>query len=75
MASGQLKFSQKLGYASGIVSESVLYNMFYTYFIIFLTDVAFLNPALAGTISLISVLWDGVTDPLIGHYADRKEGR
>ncbi len=70
-----LKFSQKLGYASGIVSESVLYNMFYTYFIIFLTDVAFLNPALAGTISLISVLWDGITDPLIGHYADRKEGR
>lgn len=75
MSSGNLKFSQKLGYASGIVSESVLYNMFYTYFIIFLTDVARINPALAGTISLISVLWDGITDPLIGHYADKKEGR
>ncbi|MDC7232185.1 MAG: MFS transporter [Spirochaetales bacterium] len=75
MGSDKLKFSQKLGYASGIVSESVLYNMFYTYFIIFLTDVALVNPALAGTISLISVLWDGITDPLIGHYADRKEGR
>jgi glycoside/pentoside/hexuronide:cation symporter, GPH family len=75
MASGNLKFSQKLGYASGIVSESVLYNMFYTYFIFFLTDVARINPALAGTISLISVLWDGVTDPLIGHYVDKKEGR
>lgn len=75
MASGNLRFSQKLGYASGIVSESVLYNMFYTYFIIFLTDVARINPALAGTISLISVLWDGITDPLIGHYADKKEGR
>lgn len=75
MPSGNLKFSQKLGYASGIVSESVLYNMFYTYFIIFLTDVALVNPALAGTISLISVLWDGITDPLIGHFADKKEGR
>ena len=75
MASHRLNATQKLGYASGIVSESVLYNMFYTYFIIFLTDVALINPALAGTISLISVLWDGVTDPLIGHYADKKEGR
>jgi len=75
MTQSSLSFSKKLGYASGIVSESVLYNMFYTYFIIFLTDVALVNPALAGTISLISVLWDGITDPLIGHYADRKAGR
>jgi len=75
METGKLAFRQKLGYASGIVSESVLYNMFYTYFIIFLTDVALVNPAAAGTISLISVLWNGVLDPVIGHAADRKEGR
>jgi len=75
MTQSRLSFPRKLGYASGIVSESVLYNMFYTYFIFFLTDVALVNPALAGTISLISVLWDGITDPLIGHFADRKQGR
>lgn len=75
MSSEKLPFRRKLAYASGIVSESVLYNMFYTYFIIFLTDVAFINPALAGSISLISVLWDGFTDPMIGYYADKKEGR
>jgi len=75
MTQSSLNFKRELGYASGIVAESVLYNMFYTYFIIFLTDVALVNPALAGTISLISVLWDGITDPLIGHFADRKSGR
>lgn len=63
---------RKLGYASGIVSESVLYNMFYTYFLIFLTDVAGINPVIAGTISMISIFVDGITDPMIGHYADKK---
>ena len=61
-----------LGYASGIVSESVLYNMFYTYFLIFLTDVAGIVPAIAGTISMISIIVDGITDPIIGHMADKK---
>ena len=59
------------GYASGIVAESVLYNMFYTYFVVFLTDVAFVKPLLAGIISFVSILWDGVTDPFIGHISDK----
>ncbi len=63
---------RRLGYASGIISESVLYNMFYTYFLIFLTDIIGINPAIAGTISMISITVDGITDPLIGHMADKK---
>ena len=62
---------RKLGYASGIVSESVLYNMFYTYFLVFLTDIVGINPALAGTISMVSIIWDGITDPFIGHVTDK----
>ena len=60
-----------MGYASGIVSESVLYNMFYTYFVVFLTDVAHVKPLLAGIIGFVSILWDGVTDPFIGHISDK----
>lgn len=60
------------GYASGIISESLLYNMYFTYYLVFLTDVAKLEPFLAGTVSLISVIWDAVTDPLIGMQADRR---
>ena len=62
---------RKLGYESGIGSESIVYNMFYVYFILFLTTVAGINPVLAGTISLISVLVDAVTDPLIGWICDK----
>ncbi|MBE6827933.1 MAG: MFS transporter, partial [Ruminococcaceae bacterium] len=33
--------------------------------------VGFENKILASTIALISVLWDAVTDPIIGYYADK----
>ena len=63
---------KRLGYCLGITTESILYNMFYTYYLIFLTDVVKLNPALAGTVNLISVAWDAITDPIVGKYADRE---
>lgn len=62
---------KKFGYATGITTESVLYNMYYTYYLVFLTDVAHMSAGLAGTVSLISVIWDAVTDPIIGHFADK----
>lgn len=62
---------KKLGYCSGIVTESLLYNMFYTYYLVFLTDVIHMKPVLAGTVSFISIFWDAVTDPIIGSFADR----
>lgn len=63
--------ARTLGYASGIITESLIYNMFFTYYLVFLTDVVKLNPLLAGTVSLISVIWDAVADPIIGYLADR----
>lgn len=63
--------ARRLGYASGITTESVVYNAFYIYFVIFLTNVVGMNPALAGTVSLISVCVDAVTDPLIGWICDK----
>lgn len=72
MHKSQLTRTKKLGYCSGISAESILYNMYYTYYLVFLTDVAHMSPSLAGTVSLISVIWDAVTDPIIGHFADKK---
>jgi GPH family glycoside/pentoside/hexuronide:cation symporter len=31
-----------------------------------------MNPAIAGTVGMISIIVDGITDPMIGHLADRK---
>ncbi len=70
---GTLTKRRKIGYASGIISESVLYNMFYTYFLFFLTDIAGISPVIAGTVSMISIIADGITDPMIGFIADSKK--
>lgn len=71
METKPFKGARRLGYCSGIITESLVYNMFYTYYLVFLTEVAGLQPLLGSTVSLISVLWDAVTDPIIGYYADK----
>ena len=67
----QLTPLRKLGYEAGLGAESIVYNMFYVFFMLFLTTIVGVNPALAGTISLISVCVDAITDPIIGWICDR----
>lgn len=61
---------RKLGYEAGITTESIVYNCFYIYFVIFLMNVVGLNPVMAGTVSLISVCVDAITDPILGWIVD-----
>ena len=62
---------KKLGYAFGIFSDSLYYNMFYTYYLTFLIEIVGIEPRYSSIIIFISILWDAVTDPLIGNYTDR----
>lgn len=63
-------FAVKFGYAFGTFGESIAYNLFYIYFLIFLTAVVGLDPAVAGIISFVAILWDGISDPVIGYLSD-----
>lgn len=59
-----------LGYGLGDVfggGSTTTINMFYLFF---LTSVAGISPALAGTAILISKIWDAVTDPVMGLITD-----
>lgn len=67
----KLAFGTKLGYGIGSIGEGLAYNAFYVYFIYFLTDFVGIAPGVAGTISLFAIIWDAVTDPLIGYFSDR----
>ena len=62
---------KKLGYAFGIFTESLVYNMFYTYYLTFLNEIVGIKPKFSAIIIFISIAWDAVTDPLIGSYTDR----
>lgn len=62
-------------YSIGSIGEGTGYNIFICFFIYFLTTVAGVPPAAAGTISLIGMLWDAVTDPIIGFFSDKSTNR
>ena len=59
-----------LGYGVAGIGNAIPAGLFYVYFIFFLTTVAGINPAIAGSISLIAVLWDAINDPMIGFLTD-----
>lgn len=67
----KLTKKKKTGYAFGIFTESLLYNMFYTYYLTFLIEIVGIKPAFSSIIIFISIAWDAVTDPMIGNYTDR----
>lgn len=62
---------KKLGYAFGIFTESLYYNMFYTYYLTFLNEIVGIQPRWSAIIIFISIMWDAVTDPIIGNYTDK----
>lgn len=74
----KLSMRTKIEYGFGEYVYTFSIMVFMTYFVFFLTDVVGINPAIAGTIYLVGMIWDSISDPLIGHMSDRvkwKSGR
>lgn len=70
-----LRFRTMLCYGVGGLGEGIGYNVFFSFFIFFMTTIAGISPAVAGTVSTIAVLWDAVTDPMIGVWSDRTKNK
>ncbi|MEY8365975.1 MFS transporter [Anaerovoracaceae bacterium 41-7] len=66
----KLPLRAKIAYSMGGFGEAMPLNLFNVYFVYFMTDVAGAPAALAGTIALIGVLWDAITDPIVGKLSD-----
>lgn len=62
-------------YSIGSIGEGAGYNVFGSFFIYFLTVIAGVPPMIAGTISMVGMLWDAVTDPLIGYFSDNSRSK
>ncbi len=74
-ASGKLPFWVKFGYGGGEGAYSLIWAIFYIFFLYFLTDVVLINPATAGLILGIGTLWDAITDPVAGIISDKIKTR
>ena len=73
--SEELGFWRRLGYGVGDIYGGGAVVIIGFYYLVFLTDVVRISPALAGTVILISKVYDSITDPFEGILADRTRTR
>ncbi|MHB0856352.1 MAG: MFS transporter [Anaerolineae bacterium] len=75
-ASGErLARRTKLLYGLGDTGFSLTSTLIGVYYLLFLTDVVGLRPALAGLAIMLAKQWDWINDPIIGHLSDRTRSR
>jgi len=71
----KLSFREKISYGFGDLASVLYWQTFMLYFTYFYTDVFLIPASAAATMFLISRIWDGVNDPLMGLIADRTRTR
>jgi GPH family glycoside/pentoside/hexuronide:cation symporter len=67
----KLAFKEKFAYGFGDLASVLYWQTFMLYFTYFYTDVFLIPAAVAATMFLVSRIWDGVNDPMMGMIADR----
>jgi GPH family glycoside/pentoside/hexuronide:cation symporter len=71
----KLSFREKFSYGFGDLASVLYWQTFMLYFTYFYTDVFLIPAAAAATMFLVSRVWDGVNDPMMGMVADRTKTR
>ncbi|MFT3892720.1 MAG: MFS transporter [Anaerolineales bacterium] len=69
--SEKLTFWQKLGYGMGDFYGGGAGTLISFFYLVFLTDVVRISPGLAGTVILVSKIYNSITDPFEGVISDR----
>ena len=71
----KLSFKTKFSYGVGAISDNAMYTLTGTYLMLFLTTVAGVSPAMAGTISAIGSVWEALCAPIVGYKSDHMQSR
>lgn len=71
----RLTVGEKVAYALGDTACGMYWRLFEVFLLAFYTDVFGLSPAAAGTLFLVSRVWDAINDPAMGAIADRTHTR
>lgn len=67
----RLKLKEKVGYGFGDFASSMFWKLFSVYLLYFYTDVFGISAAVVGTMFLVTRVFDGLNDPIMGIIADR----
>lgn len=71
--SGKLSLKEKIGFSVGDTASNLFFQTFVNFLLFFYTDVFGLAPAVAGTMFLVTRIWDAINDPIMGAIADRTQ--
>ena len=71
----KLTFKEKCGYSSAAIGDAVGYMFVTTFIMFFLTTVAGLQPAIAGTLTVMGSIWDALFNPIIGYISDHTSSK
>lgn len=66
----KLSLKTKISYGVAGVGDAASYNLIGSFMIFFLTTIAGVNPAIAGTIAGIGAVWETVCGAVIGYISD-----
>ncbi|MCU0387690.1 MAG: MFS transporter [Chitinophagaceae bacterium] len=72
---GSIILKEKIGYGLGDAASSMYWKIFGMYLLYFYTDVFGITAAAAGTMFLITRVWDSLFDPVVGVMADRTNSK
>lgn len=74
-ADGRISVREKISYGFGDVACNVVFALTMSLSTYFYTDVVGMSAALAGTILLLSRIFDGISDVIVGILVDRTKSR
>jgi GPH family glycoside/pentoside/hexuronide:cation symporter len=66
---------EMIKYSTGECAFSLVNNSLIAFAAIYYTDALGLDPILAGLAMFVSIFWDAVTDPVMGHISDNTRSR
>lgn len=75
VATSRLGFGEKVGYALGDTACNLYWKTLEFFLLLFYTEVFGISAAQAGTMFLVTRVWDAINDPLMGILADRTQSR
>lgn len=72
---GRIDFLTRIAYGSGDVACNIVYGMISTLLVLFYTDYAGVSPIVVGTVMMLSRIFDGVSDVIMGYIVSRTKSK
>lgn len=67
----KISIKEKIGFSLGDTASNLFFQTFIIFILYFYTDVFGISAAAAGTMFLVTRIWDSINDPIMGIISDR----